>query len=61
MKFIEIQIVETASHRIERTINITAQTFIKSIDDTQEIWKEARMGKLIEDLQQIELLFFNTC
>ena len=28
---------------------------------TQEIWKEARMDKLIEDLQQIELLFFNTC
>ena len=34
---------------------------MKSIDDTQEIWKEARMDKLIEDLQQIELLFFNTC
>ena len=29
MKFIEIQIVETASHRIERTINITAQNIYK--------------------------------
>lgn len=50
----EIQTLETGSHRIEGTINITAQNIYKKYRwhrkyISQEGYKEAQMDKLIED------------
>lgn len=49
----EIQTLETGSHRIEGTINITAQNIYKKYRwhrkyISQEGYKEAQMDKLIE-------------